>query len=222
MLRLIRGRAERAPTEPAWQPAEPKLADDLAPLARASAAGDRRALRTLLSAVGPSMLQVIRRILGGHNSDVDDAFQEAALGLVESLRGFRGACSTMHFACRVAVLTAVSWRRRQRTRARHRVDAGFDENLATTLHAGAAPTTEALALSAQRRQLLRQLIDELPEPQAEVLVLHCVGGFTMDEVAGASGVPLETVRSRLRLAKRALRERIEQAGLSAELAEVAE
>jgi RNA polymerase sigma factor (sigma-70 family) len=223
MLRLIRGRADSPPAESPGPPAEAaRPDDDLALLARASAGGDRRALRTLLSAVGPSMLQVIRRVLGFDNPDVEDAFQEAALGLVEALRGFRGECSTLHFASRVAVLTAVTWRRRQRTRARHAADGAFDEERALPGLAAETPSTETLALGAQRRVLLRQLIDELPEPQAEVLVLHCVGGFTLDEVASTSGIPLETARSRLRLAKRALRTRIEDAGLAVEMAEKAE
>ena len=63
------------------------------------------------------------------------------------------------------------------------------------------------------------MLDELPPPQAEVLILHCALDFTVDETAAAMGRPVETVRSRLRLAKRALRERI---GESAELAEILE
>jgi len=50
-----------------------------------------------------------------------------------------------------------------------------------------------------------------------VLVLHAAHGFTVEELAGAIGRPLETIRSRLRLAKRALRERIDA---SPELADV--
>jgi RNA polymerase sigma-70 factor (ECF subfamily) len=63
------------------------------------------------------------------------------------------------------------------------------------------------------------LLDELPPAQAEVLVFHCALGFTVEEVASAVGRPAETVRSRLRLAKQALREKIEA---SSELAEILE
>jgi RNA polymerase sigma-70 factor (ECF subfamily) len=74
-------------------------------------------------------------------------------------------------------------------------------------------------MSARRREALEALLDELPEPQAEVLVLHCALDFSVDEIAASVGRPLETIRSRLRLAKRALRERI---GASAELTELLE
>ena len=46
------------------------------------------------------------------------------------------------------------------------------------------------------------------EGEAEVLGLHVVLGHTVPEIAESSGVPLETVRSRLRLAKQALRKRV--------------
>lgn len=40
------------------------------------------------------------------------------------------------------------------------------------------------------------------------MVLHCVAGLTVEEISEAERCPAETVRSRLRLAKAALRERI--------------
>ena len=48
----------------------------------------------------------------------------------------------------------------------------------------------------------------LPGLQAQALALHCVAGCTVAEIAEATGAPLQTVRSRLRLARRALRLRL--------------
>jgi len=56
---------------------------------------------------------------------------------------------------------------------------------------------------------VRGLIQTLPEEQAETLALRVVLGFSLEEVAEATGVPLNTVRSRVRLAKTALKKRIE-------------
>ncbi len=70
------------------------------------------------------------------------------------------------------------------------------------------------------RQILHELCDELPGEQTEALVLHCVMGMTVDEVAAASGTPRNTVRSRLRLAKQALRTRIENDRRLADLLEI--
>jgi RNA polymerase sigma-70 factor (ECF subfamily) len=63
--------------------------------------------------------------------------------------------------------------------------------------------------AARRRALLRDVVADLPEAQAEALILRSVLGYSFEEVAAATGAPLNTVRSRLRLAKEALRRRIE-------------
>jgi RNA polymerase sigma-70 factor (ECF subfamily) len=212
MLRLIKGRTGTPEPAPAQAPA-----DELALLARRSRAGDAEATRTLLVTVGPAMLQVVRRVLGAGHPDAEDVFQEAALGLTDALPDFRGECTVIHFACRVAVLTALAARRRETARRRHDGEAPPDS--ADRLPADdPGPPEEALA--ARRRQLLRQLLDELPEAQAEALLLHCVAGFTMEEVARAARVGLETARSRLRLAKTALRARIAGDQRALELLEV--
>jgi len=63
--------------------------------------------------------------------------------------------------------------------------------------------------AARGREALGRLLDDLPTSQAEALVLHVALGFTVEEVAAAVGRSVETVRSRLRLAKQAVRDRIE-------------
>lgn len=57
--------------------------------------------------------------------------------------------------------------------------------------------------------LLRSLLDEIPTEQAEALTMRVVLGWSLDEIAQASRAPMNTVRSRLRLAKEALRKKIE-------------
>jgi RNA polymerase sigma-70 factor (ECF subfamily) len=146
------------------------------------------------------MLQMVRRVLGAHDADVEDVFQEALLALVRALPGFRGDCSTRHFSCRVATLTALKARRRRLGQVEMLAAADDEERWE-------AVDEHDWALSSCRRQLLRTLLDELPAEQAEALTLHYLGGLTVDEAARATGAPAETVRSRLRLAKAALRER---------------
>ena len=62
--------------------------------------------------------------------------------------------------------------------------------------------------AARRRALVRRLLDELPEEQAEALALRVALGWSLKEIAETTGTPLNTVRSRMRLAKEALRRRI--------------
>lgn len=179
----------------------PRVHDDLLGLVADCRRGDLRALSTLLSALGPPMLQMIRRILGGADPDVEDVFQEAMLSVARALPSFRGECSTRHFGCRIATLTALKARRRR---------SGVPEVLASGTDDARCEGIDETdwALSACRRHLVRQLLDELPAEQAETMTLHYLAGLTVEEVASAVRAPIETVRSRLRLAKAALRERV--------------
>src|SRR3954468_18918023 len=82
MLRSIRD-VDGDPAPP--QEEERRAADDLAPLAARGQCGDRKAIATLLASLAPSMLQVIRRMTGVRAAHVDDLFQDAAFGFVQSL-----------------------------------------------------------------------------------------------------------------------------------------
>ncbi|MBN2195183.1 MAG: sigma-70 family RNA polymerase sigma factor [Polyangiaceae bacterium] len=176
--------------------------DELRPLADAAAAGDARATRTLLTALGPHLLRVVRRVLGSGHPEVEDVTQEVAVEIVRALSRFRGDCSVVHFGCRVALHVAMATRRREFTRKRALPEpiAAFDDEQTASLRPG--PEAEVTAQS--KAALVRALCDELPAAQAEVLTLHVVLGHTMGEVAVIAAAPLETVRSRLRLAKQAL------------------
>ena len=56
---------------------------------------------------------------------------------------------------------------------------------------------------------MRTLLGEIPDAQAETIVLRLALGHSIDEIAVITTAPINTVRSRLRLAKEALRSRIE-------------
>jgi RNA polymerase sigma-70 factor (ECF subfamily) len=166
--------------------------------------GDRRALRTFLVTVSPHLLRVTRKVLGVDHPDVDDVAQEAAYAVIEALPQHRGECSILHFACRIAVLTAMNLRRREATKKRASIREGYEvEQLPATSN---TPDLEAAAQA--RARVIRDLMDTLPQEQADVLAMHCVLGYTMREIAETSHTPLETVRSRFRLAKQAMRKRI--------------
>jgi RNA polymerase sigma factor (sigma-70 family) len=182
-----------------------KVADPLAPVARAALSGERAAVRTFLVTVGPHLLRVVRRVLGSQHPDLDDVVQESAFALMDALPRHRGECTILHFACRVAVLTAMNTRRRDAARKRLSQQDHFTE-LDTLAHH--APGPDAALSRRASAQIVRELLDTLLLEQAEALALHCVLGYTVPEIAATTGTPLETIRSRLRLAKHALRERV--------------
>jgi RNA polymerase sigma-70 factor (ECF subfamily) len=212
MLRLVpstlepREPAERLSTGPDGT-REANVSEPLAELAALCREGDLAAQRTLLVAVGPAMLRVIRGVLGATHSDVEDALQDSMVALYLALPGFRGECTTTHFACRIAVQTAMNARRRAGYRAKHTPNSPPEE-LARLARDDRSPAE--IVAAQRRRQGLRSLVSELPEPQAEVLALHAVLGYTIEETAAVTAAPVNTVRSRLRNALAKLRARLDK------------
>jgi RNA polymerase sigma-70 factor (ECF subfamily) len=94
-------------------------------------------------------------------------------------------------------------RRRDRAqkRAALRADVEMDEL------SSSAPDPEVSVAHAAALPAVRAICDDLPEPLAEVFILHVLLGHTLPEVAEISGAPVDTVKSRLRTAKERFRAR---------------
>lgn len=191
-------------TEPSRETQAPVSATML--LARDAARGDTAATAQLLRAVAPLVNRVVRAMLGGGHPDVPDVVQQSLIGLVRALPAFRGECAPEGYAQTIAMRTALLARKRWRLDRLRRDD---DAETEVTVDPKSSP--EDTALSERRRTLLRELMLEIPEEQAEALGLRIMLGWSLEEVAQAAGAPLNTIRSRLRLAKEALRKRIEAA-----------
>jgi RNA polymerase sigma factor (sigma-70 family) len=183
----------------------PRPPDELADLGAAAAKGNERAVRTFVLALAPHLVRVVRRVLGSSHPDVEDVTQEALFQVLEALPRYRGEASLLHFACRVAVLTAMNARRREAASKRSGSQCCTHE---TDEIPSEAAETDAVVEARRAMEAVRALTVTLPEAQAEALALHCVLGLDLAEISQATGAPLETVKSRLRLARRALRSRL--------------
>jgi RNA polymerase sigma-70 factor (ECF subfamily) len=174
-------------------------------LAARAATGDPAATRALLTLVSPAVLRSVRLVLGSKSPDIEDVTQQALLGFVEALPSFRGECHPAGFAARIAVRSALTCRRRA---SRTRMRAREAEELAHASDRRRAPHDDA-GTAAYQRRCVRDLLGRLPRDQAEVLALHVVLGYSLPEVSQTTSIPLNTVKSRLRLAKQALRRHLD-------------
>jgi RNA polymerase sigma-70 factor (ECF subfamily) len=182
---------------------------DAIALARQAATGDAAATSRLLRGLASRVVRVVRAVLGSSHPDVDDVAQQALIGFIQALPAFRGDCDPARYATTIAVRTAIGARRRVRIEQARR-DPGAD---ADAVASPAMEPGEEIA-SQRRKEVLRELLAELPPEQAEALAMRVVLGWSLEEIAVQSGAPLNTVRSRLRLAKESLRRTIEtQPGL---------
>lgn len=186
----------------------PPAIDPLVALVERARQGEPGATRSLLAAVAGPVRAACRAILGRQHPDLEDALQDCLVGLVCALPAYRGEGKFVHYALRIATRTALAMRRRARAAGRHHDREGWSDEQA--LLRESSPGEETLA--AERRRLWQKLLSELPAAQAETLVLRAVFELSIDEIARAYGTSRNTVKTRLRLAKDALRRRIARDG----------
>jgi RNA polymerase sigma-70 factor (ECF subfamily) len=170
----------------AAQPLDPRIA--------AAARGDRAAAEALCRELLPRVRNLVRYLLRG-DARVDDVTQEALIAVLRGLASFRGDGRFESWVDRVVARTAFAVIRRIRAETQPGDRAAVEGE----------PVGAGGEIYTMRRELVAAL-DRLPGEQRESLVLHFAVGMTVPEIAEAVAAPLETVRSRLRLGKAALRE----------------
>jgi RNA polymerase sigma-70 factor (ECF subfamily) len=72
---------------------------------------------------------------------------------------------------------------------------------------GGADPREFLIRKEQEEEFMK-LLEQLPVPHRAVLLLHCVEDFSIEEIAGITGAPPGTVKSRLHYARQTLKKLI--------------
>jgi len=159
----------------------------------AAASGDRAAAEALCRELLPRVRNLVRYLVRG-DSHVDDIAQEALIAVLRGLGTYRGDGKFESWVDRIVARTTFAALRRLRAETQPGASDVADRE------DDVAPSTFAL-----RRELAAAL-DKLPAEQRESLVLHFAVGMTVPEIAEAVAAPFETVRSRLRLGKAALRE----------------
>ena len=180
-----------------------------------AALGDLEATQSLLSYLSPVVRRVVAGVIGTSHADFDDVAQQSLIAVLGALPSFRGECSPAGYASRIAFRVALRARKRH-SRDRSRLDIMARTNTGETC----APSPVDVSGAQRRRELLRELLAQLPEEQAETLALRVVLGWSLEEIASATGAPTNTVRSRMRLAKEALRKCIERTPTLADELEV--
>jgi RNA polymerase sigma-70 factor (ECF subfamily) len=171
------------------------------PRVSAAVAGDREAAQALLTELLPRVGNLVRYLIG-RDADVEDITQRILVEILRSLHTFRGDSQLATWSDRIAIRTTLSHMKRRRVVAARLSDVSTDLTAVQNEQEGDNPEQYLV-----RRQAVRAL-DELPEEQRTAVVLHHIVGMSVSELADQLAVPFETVRSRLRLGLRKLRERL--------------
>lgn len=167
--------------------------------------GDGDAMDTLYSRHAAVVFTVVLRVVR-ERSVAEDLLQEAFFRTWQHANGFdaeRGNVRT--WVVRIGHNLALNELRRQRSRPRlhHRSDDDEEPDQILKV-ADPSPGPAEMALAADRRSDVNQALHQLSDEQRSVLLLYAAG-FSQTEIADRTDAPLGTVKSRMRLGLRHLR-----------------
>ncbi len=128
--------------------------------------------------------------LGVHPAFVDDAAQEVFVTAFRRWGDFEGRSTTRTWLLGIAMRVASDARRKQRP-----------TEAVSEAWASATSGPEAVTSAREGVRQVERLLSELDVERREVLVLVDVEGYSVPEVAEATGVNLNTLYTRLRAAR---------------------
>jgi RNA polymerase sigma-70 factor, ECF subfamily len=174
--------------------------EDLMPLVSRK---DPAAFEVFYDRHGGAAYSLAHRI-AGNQALAEDIVQEAFLSIWRSEAGYdRTRGSVRAWALGIVRNRAIDALRREASRG------PLDHDDDATLERRAAPErTEEEALRRETARTLRGVLGELPSDQSKVIELAYYGGFTHSEIAEMLGMPLGTVKGRMRLGLEKIRTRL--------------
>jgi RNA polymerase sigma-70 factor (ECF subfamily) len=169
-------------------------------LVRRLMAGDSQALAALVSRHHRPLLGYLYRLTRGDHPLAEDLVQETFVRLLrqDSYQPDRAFKPWLY-----AIATNLA-RDAYRAAARGRAVCLGDAPLPDLPDAGPGP--EERALVADQARAVRDALDQLGEEYRQTLLLRFYQGLRLDEIAVALDIPLGTVKSRLSVGTRRLRE----------------
>jgi len=169
-----------------------------------SKGGDVGATRDLLREVAPVVRRTCKSVLRGTHADLEDTIQESLVAFIRALPSYRFDGSISHYARRIAFRASLYHRRRS---LRWRDRFPLTGNIEDTAVGFSSSPSEGTAWTEQLRDLDR-VLGKLPREQAEALMLRFVHDVSANEIASLCDVPLDTIKTRLKRGKTALRRRL--------------
>jgi RNA polymerase sigma-70 factor (ECF subfamily) len=165
-------------------------------------AGRQEALAALYDESSSLVYTIVMRIVG-NREDAEEVTLDVYSQVWKSASGYQADRGTV-----TGWLTMLARSRaidRVRVRARKR----GEETLETIAEVpDARSTPEQRSVLGEEQARVRAALAGLPESQRELLELACYSGFTQSELASRLGLPLGTVKTRMRLGLTRLREEL--------------
>lgn len=176
-----------------------------AELLRAHGAGDPHAFARLYDRYDRACFHLIRRLLGAAHADAaEDLHQETWIAVSRNGASFDPAkASFAAWLFTIARNKVFDHFRRQRIAV---VGAAAADEAAAALVPDPRPSPLEQVASREQAEEIVAAVEALPLEQRGAFVMFADGGLSLEEIAQATGVAVETAKSRLRYARAKLRQ----------------
>lgn len=171
-------------------------------LRKVATSGDADAFRKLFQAYAPRVKAYMMR-QGSDANTAEDLAQETLLTVWRKAQLYsdvKGSATTWIFT----IARNLRIDRLRREVAWQPMPEGMDEE------ASDDPLPDETVSERERRERVRAVMAGLPSDQTEVVTLSYIEGLSHSEIAERLGLPLGTVKSRMRLAYAKIREAVEE------------
>jgi RNA polymerase sigma-70 factor (ECF subfamily) len=176
-------------------------------LLAAVADGDLEAFETLYDRHSPTVYALLLRILG-RPEDAQEVLQETFVKAWSNAKMFdAGRGSEIAWLIAIARSRGIDRLRSRRVRGDRENEAGRE---ISHLSANVVNATGAeSAIHEEERSAVRGALAELPEAQRRALEMAYFDGLSQSEIAAKLGEPLGTIKTRMQLGMKKLRERLQ-------------
>ena len=177
--------------------------------------GEPRALEALAERYGGRIYRVAFGVTR-NQFDAEEVLQDVLLTLARKGSSFEGRSALASWIYRITTNTALNKRRGKRQEVECSLEEllpafredGHRDGERSFLLADWSQSPEAECLAGERRRVLEQALEALPEHYRAVLVLRDVEGLSNEEVAEILSESVPSVKSRLHRARMMVREQL--------------
>lgn len=149
------------------------------------------------------LLRYVKRMGAMTDEEAQDVLQEAFINIWKNLHAFDQSLKLSSWLYRIVHNQAISCLRRKKSFGKDQ-RAAFDEGLLVHISDSDQDEDSPEALE-EKDQHARELLDQLPLPYKEVMVLKFLEEMSYEEISDVLKIPEGTVAARINRAKKALR-----------------
>ena len=159
---------------------------------------DRNAARRVLERIGPRVCNMVRLIVG-RDDELEDYTHECFLAILENLGKYKGTGTLEAWAGQLTYRVLMRQLKRRRRSERTVTLVGEETGVVSD-------TPERQATRRSRGDLWAAHLRKLPDKRREAVVLRLLYGHSVAEIAELTGAPVNTVRDRIRVGLKELRQ----------------